>query len=287
MLKPKTIKRYLTGLRSLCLDYILNMATLEIYGHQILQKIIAGFRKVYGERDTCERRQITLDIWLMLISRFDQTTSKGANLNAAFCLTFAGFLQIGELTYNKVESDFRAWHLTCGSISLQEDWVLLVFPASKTNPFCQGVIWTISTSCNKAYAVKFLCNLFEQFFKSHYCLLFSPLSGIFNCGYVIRNFREDINILGYEENYTGHSFRRRAETSARLTELLDKEIQLLGKWKLNSYWLYINTFSEWIYNASSRHQRSHPFLLQISSRNTLSSLLILTCTGSSRIPQPY
>ena len=132
---------------------------------------------------------------------------------------------------------------------------------------------TISAACNKACAVKSLCNLFEQFLKSHYCSLFSSPARIFNRGYVIRKLQKRINILGYGGNYTGHSFRRGTATSARLAGLLDKEIQLLRRWKLNFYQLYIDTPSEWIYNTSSRHQRSQPFLLQIPSSNTLPSLL--------------
>lgn len=69
----------------------------------MLQRIIAGVWRLYGEGDTCERPPITRDILLKLISRFDQTTLEGANLHAAFCLAFAGFLRMGDFTYYKVE----------------------------------------------------------------------------------------------------------------------------------------------------------------------------------------
>ena len=134
-LKPKMIKGYLTGLRFHRLDCTLDMAELEVYSHLILQKIIAGLWRLYGEGDTRECRPITWDVLLRLISRFDQTTFEGANLYAAFCLAFTGFLRMGEFTYDKVESDFRSWHVTRGSISLQEDRLLLVLSASKTDPF--------------------------------------------------------------------------------------------------------------------------------------------------------
>lgn len=107
-MKLKTIKGYLAGLQSLRLDCILDKAELEVYSHPMLQRIIAGLRRLYGQGDTRERRPITRDILLKLISRFDQTTLEGANLHAAFCLAFAGFLRMGELTYDKVESDFSS-----------------------------------------------------------------------------------------------------------------------------------------------------------------------------------
>ena len=81
---------------------------LEVYSHPILQKIIAGLQKLYGEGDTRECWPITRNILLQLISRFDQTTLEGANLYSAFCLAFAGFLRMGEFTYNNVECDFSS-----------------------------------------------------------------------------------------------------------------------------------------------------------------------------------
>ena len=69
-LKPKTIKGYLAGLRYLRMDCIVDMAELEVYGHPILQRITAGLRRLYGGGDTRERRPITRDILLRLISRF-------------------------------------------------------------------------------------------------------------------------------------------------------------------------------------------------------------------------
>ena len=53
-----------------------------------------------------------------------------------------------------------------------------------------------------------------------------------------KKLQEGICILGYEGNYTDHSFRRGAATSARLAGLSEEEIQLLGRWKSNSYRLY-------------------------------------------------
>ena len=111
---------------------------------------------------------------------------------------------------------------------------------------------TILAACNEACAVKSLRNLFERFPKFHYRPLFSSPAGTFNRGYVIRKLQEGINILGYEGNYTGHSFRRGAATSARLAGLSDEEIQMLGRWKSNSYRPHIDTPSEWINKGTAR-----------------------------------
>ena len=120
-LKSKTTKGYLAGLRLICLDCILDRTELEVYSHPILQKIIAGVQRLHGEGDTRKLRPITCDILLQLISRFDQTTLEGANIYSAFCLAFAGFLRMGEFTYNNVECGFRSWNLIRGSVFLSED----------------------------------------------------------------------------------------------------------------------------------------------------------------------
>lgn len=249
-LKPKTIKGCLAGLRLLWLDCTLDKAKLEVYSHPMLQRIIAGLRRLYGEGDTCERRPITRDILLKLISRFDQITLEGANLHAAFYLAFAGFLQMGGFTYNKVKSNFSSWNLTRGSVSLSEDRLFLVIPFCKTDPFCREVTLTILAANNKACAIKSFNNLFTQFPRANYNLLFSNHTGTFSRNYVTKKLQEDIRALGYKGNYTSHSFRRGAAISARLAGLSEEEIQLLGRWKSNCYRLYVETHPNWIHNAS-------------------------------------
>ncbi len=73
---------------------------------------------------------------------FDQTTLDGANLHAAFFLAFAGFMRMGVFTYDKVEFDFNSWNLTRGSVSLSEDKIFYVLPATKTDPFRQEITST-------------------------------------------------------------------------------------------------------------------------------------------------
>ena len=79
---------------------------LEVYSHLILQKIIAGLRRLHKEGDTRKRQLIARNIILQIISKFDQTTFEGANLYSAFYLAFAGFFRMGEFTYDNVEPDF-------------------------------------------------------------------------------------------------------------------------------------------------------------------------------------
>ena len=222
----------------------------------MLQKIIVGLRRLYGEGDIRERRPITRDILLKLISRFHQTTLEGANLRATFCLAFAGFLRMGKFTYDGVESGFGSWGLTRGSVSLSKDRLFLVISSCKTDPFHRGLTLTIWAASDEAGAIKSLNILFTRFPKSNYQPLFPNHAGTFSRNYVTRKLQEGIRILGYEGNYTGHSFRRGAATSARLDGLSEEEIQLLGRWKSNCYRLFVEIHPDWIHNASRRHQLS-------------------------------
>ena len=107
---------------------------------------------------------------------------------------------MGECTYDKDEHDFSSWNLTRGSVSLQEDRLLLVLPSSKTDPFRRGVTLTISAARDEAFAVKSLRNLLERFPKSHYHPLFSTSAGTFNRTYVTRKLHEGIiQVIRLEE----------------------------------------------------------------------------------------
>lgn len=204
-MKSKTITEYLAGLQSLRLNCTLDKTELEVYSHPVLQKFIAGFQKLSGERDIYKHRPITCTILLRLISRFDQTT-EGASLQAVFYFTFAGFLRIREFTFDKVECDFNSWKLTRSSISVSENWHFVSSPSLQDNLFRRGVILTISAATDKACEIKFLCNLFEQFPKAHYHTLFSTSAGTFSCNYITKKLKKGIHILVYKGNYTGHSF---------------------------------------------------------------------------------
>ena len=90
----RTIKAYLTGLRSAHVD--MGYEDLDIFSSLQLQRCIAGIRRLRGEADTKERRPITRDILLQILTSFDKTILLGVTLYTSFYLVFAGFLRIGE-----------------------------------------------------------------------------------------------------------------------------------------------------------------------------------------------
>ena len=83
-------------------------------------------------------------------------------------------------------------------------------------------------------------------------------NGAFTRQVITIKLREILTQLGVKGHYSGHSFRRGAATSAREAGLSDQKIQLLGRWKSESYRLYIVTHPAHILAASRRHQRLPP-----------------------------
>lgn len=106
---------------------------------------------------------------------------------------------------------------------------------------------------DEACAVKALRHLFQEWPASPTSPL-SKLNGQFTRDLVTSTLRQALRSIGVEGHFSGHSFRRGAATSAREAGLSDEEIQLLGRWKSDSYRLYIVTHPARILTASRRHQ---------------------------------
>ena len=103
-----------------------------------------------------------------------------------------------------------------------------------------------------AVAYSSIQSLSKQCHQGLYSILISLLQGVL----VTETLRNSLKGLGLSGHYSGHSFRRGAATSAREAGLSDDEIQFLGRWKSDSYKLYIDSSPQYILNASRRHQKA-------------------------------
>ena len=255
--KAKTIKSYLTAVRSAHVDMLHH--DLTVFHAPELEHMIAGIRRLHGEAGTQERRPITKGLLLQMLPHLDQKSREGATFYAVFSLAFAAFLRVGEFTYTSNDhglSDVCKWFLTRRSIELFNDHLDLTLPASKTDPFRRRITLHISASDDRACPVKVLRRLFRwRAFPDS--LLFETADG-FTRELVISQLREILTLLGFRGHYSGHSFRRGAATSAREAGLADNEIMLLGRWKSEAYRRYIDTRPERILAASRRHQQHRP-----------------------------
>ncbi len=231
---------------------------LAVFHHPLLQRVINGVRRLRGEADTKERRPITRDLLLRVLSQFDTTTRQGATLHASFCLAFAAFLRVGEFTWTEADlkDDFQRWHITRRSVTLHDDHLELTLPSSKTDPFRRGITLSIAAANDGGCPIRSLRNLFNRFPADASSPLFDT-GKAFSRKFVTETLRDTLRRLGCQGHYSGHSFRRGAATWARHIGLSDDEIQLLGRWKSDSYRLYIETHPAYILAASRRLQRPH------------------------------
>jgi hypothetical protein len=257
------MKSYITGLRSLHID--MGLPTDGIFDHPRLQRIIHGARRFHGETGTRERLPITRDVLLKVLQCLPRwrTDLLQANLYAAFCLAFAGFLRVSEFTWTEYtpnnQLEFARWHLTWRSVDIQTDRLLLTIPASKTDPFRQGVTLTISPASDPACPLAALRNLLNLRiaggqFDSLQPLFVRPNNQPFSRDYVVRCLRLCLTYRGITGHYSGHSFRRGAATSARLAGLTDHEVQLLGRWRSDAYKRYIEVHPDQLLGISRRLQ---------------------------------
>jgi hypothetical protein len=261
------MKSYITGLRSLHVD--MGLPIDGIFDHPRLQRIIQGARRFHGEAGTRERLPITRDILLKILQCLPRwrTDIMQANLYAAFCLAFAGFLRVGEFTWTEHPDpsnplEFARWHLTWRSVDIQPDRLLLTIPASKTDPFRQGVTLTISPASDPACPLVAIRNLLAlnmagqqpNQFDTLQPLFVRPNNQPFSRDYVVRCLRLCLTHRGITGHYSGHSFRRGAATSARLAGLTDHEIQLLGRWRSEAYKQYIEVHPDQLLGISRRLQ---------------------------------
>lgn len=85
-------------MKSLYIDFTLDLSELDVCSHPVLQKIITSIEKFKEERETRKLKMINRDILLCLLLQFKPHTLESANFNAGFCFIFAGFIQIENFT---------------------------------------------------------------------------------------------------------------------------------------------------------------------------------------------
>ena len=77
---------------------------------------------------------------------------------------------------------------------------------------------------------------------------------VFSASMITQALRAILSDQGLGGHYSGHSIRRGAATEAGNAGLPDSTIQLLGRWKSDSYKLYVVTNKEFFLQVSRRLQ---------------------------------
>lgn len=264
--QPKTIKAYLTHLRSLHVDPDLPFHSTEA---PVVQRLIRGIKRYHRERDRKPKLPVTLDVLTCIRAQLNVT----ARMYASCCLAFAALLRCGEFTVNG--ATFNAGlHLSRGGLSFVPDvytatHVLLALPASKTVPFRKMAPGA------RTRAVAALWGLVLSFPAKRDAPLFCMPGGrALTRFYFIGSLRDHLATTGFDARaYSGHSFRRGGTSSAAAAGFSEHEIQLLGRWRSDAYKLYIDVPIARPLQLSSRvpwvqsptHHPKLPFLRDVTS----------------------
>jgi len=115
--KVKTLKQYVTGIKSYQLDLGINTTA---FSDARLERTIQGIKRDHNEPERWIRSPLTRPYLLRLLSHLPQSNYDNIVLQAAFTLAFAGFLRVGEFTYHNADrqlgTSFSTWFITKRSI---------------------------------------------------------------------------------------------------------------------------------------------------------------------------
>lgn len=257
--QPKTIKSYLSHVRSLHVDNDLPFTSTEA---PIVQRLIRGIKRFHGEKTIRPRLPITIAVLQKIVLDYTAPTKNDAVYSASSKLAFTGFLRCGEFTRARAGTQFSPdLNLTRSCVQFfpnidTPDYIALNLPHSKTDPFRKGVTILVaaapgSTTC----AVTALRALFLDYPAEPNSPLFAMEDGsALHRAQFIERTRQAIRAQTSEDPnlYSGHSFRRGAASSAAAAGYSELEIQLLGRWRSDAYKLYIDVPVNRLLSLSTR-----------------------------------
>jgi len=204
------------------------------------------------------------------------------NFEAAVTAAFSGFLRCGKFTIQPGKAFDPSIHLTRSCVAFVPSisaplYAVLTGPSSNMDPFRKGVAITIARApgartCTVS-ALKSLLECSEQPLESP---LFTGDDGApLARGHFIAKLKECLLKAGYNpSNFSGQSFHRGATSSAAAIGFNDHEIQQLGRWRSDSYKLYIDSSQAQLLSLSSclHWAIPHSQLFKPPSLHLLSSL---------------
>jgi len=263
-IKVKTMKLYLTGIKSYQLDLGIDC---KAFADPRLERIIQGIKRDHNEPERRTRTRLTRPYLLRVLASLSPDHYDDIVIRAAFTLAFAGFLRVGEFTYKEADWEmgpsFQKWLPTKSSIRISQDGQYMDFtlPSSKTDPFRKGIKLTIAASNDRGCPVLAM----QQFYsvdthRPHYAPLFCigrNKRNAFTREYVVQRLQQLARGAGLErEGWNGHSFRRGAATWAAEAGIAETEIQTLGRWRSDAYKAYIEYSRDERIALSKRFQGS-------------------------------
>ena len=209
-----------------------------------LERIIRDGKRYYENIDRQERLPITREILICILQQIPDIYD-GLNNKAALCLGFSAFLHTEEFIYDKWEETSPNFALTRSSVSFEEDDnLILILPASKTDYFRKGVRIPLAAATNGSSTCPAIAlrTLFNRFPASPKTPLFAKTFDPFSRDHLIKTIRNALLDAGLSPTgFSDHSLRRGATVSAVAAGIPRNEIKALGRWKSDVVDLYFKS----------------------------------------------
>lgn len=220
------IRRDIYLLKSWHVD--LGASVLGFVGGQ-LERAFRGMKRLRGVQPAQAKLAITLPLLRQLLRQLP-TLCKGQDYlsyRAAFSLAFACFLRSGELTYNTFNPSL---HLLVSSVQFGADHAIVTIPASKTDPFRQGVKVVAPQVFGLECPFTALRDLTAH--RPPHLPLFSlSSSSSFSRSQFLTILQRSLEAANVPTTgYSGHSFCRGAATWATANGCSEDDIRVMGRW---------------------------------------------------------
>ena len=238
--KPATAKSYLNALRSYHLE---SGIPTSVFQDPRIDLVLRGGKRIYGEGTKRLRLPLTSAILLRIINELDND-EEGLNVKSALCVAFAAFLRSGEFTWDSWSPEHHKSHLARKHIAFNPatNSMTLTLPASKTDPYHQGVEIHLASSTSPLCPVTALRVLLNTYPRSPTSPLFArPFSQPFTKQFLVLKIHKLLLQAGIPNTgFSGHSIRKGATVTAAQNGISREDIQLLGRWKSDAVDVYIN-----------------------------------------------
>ena len=261
--KYTTIKLYLCGIRFAYLKAGISCPLIRTDNASCIRinALVNAIKRVQGQV-TNKRQPITASILdkMCAILNSGYISVYMDCLLIAVCLTaFFGFLRCAEFTVINGKDFDPTCNLCLGDLTFHAAHVELLLKSSKTDPFRHGITIQLfkNSDCCKLCPYTAL-QIYIRRRNNKFTYQRNPSEPLFLAedgtpltrSLFIFHVKQMISRLGLNtSNFSGHSFRVGASTSASSARLEDHLIKTLGRWSSDCYKTYIRTPTHVIQDA--------------------------------------
>ena len=252
-LRHSSIKVYLSAVRALHIEQGFDDPLRNCLR---LQRVMKGVKRTQGATPSVLRLPVTPEILRIVRSGLVLSSFNDCMFWAACTLAYFGFLRSAEFTCPSLKSFDPAVHLTVQDISVDAtdapSCLQVFIKASKTDPFCQGCHVYIGLGSGSLCAVQAVLNYLARRGDGPGPLFLLDNGQPLTRQLVTDRLRDILQSAGVAGNFSSHSFRIGAATTAAQVGIPDHLIQVLGRWKSEAYKQYIRTPPQVIFNLSGK-----------------------------------